>query len=65
LKYDSQAALDLIVDYQHNDFHPHTTILSLIKTLISSLDGFLFPQGNESANWLAKYGDDNIDTLKI
>jgi len=32
-EFDYQATLDLIVDDDHNEFHPHETILSLIRKL--------------------------------
>jgi ribonuclease HI len=33
LEFDSQAALDLIVDAHNNEFNPHASILSLIRKL--------------------------------
>jgi len=35
LESDSQTTLDLIADTTHNDFHPHATLLSLIKKFAS------------------------------
>ena len=35
MESDSQAALDLIVDTKQKDFHPHATLLSLIRKLTS------------------------------
>jgi len=40
---DSQTTLDLIADTTHNDYHPHATLLSLIrKFFFSLLGGFLY-----------------------
>jgi hypothetical protein len=69
LESDSQAALDLIANARQNEFHPHATILSLIIKLyvLPSLVSFshTLREGNEYADWLAKYGSGSIDTLKI
>jgi len=65
----SQAALDLLDDAHPNEFHPHATILSLIRKL-SALPWLVsfshtLREGNECADWLPKYAASNIDILKI
>lgn len=69
LKSDSLAALNLIDDDQLNDFHPHMTILSLIKTLsyLPWMVSFSHTskEDNETVDWLVKCKTDNTNTLKI
>jgi len=55
VEFDSRMALDFIVDTKQNDFHPHTTLFSLIKKL-SSLSWVVsfshtLREGNECADW--------------
>jgi ribonuclease HI len=69
MESDSQAALDLIVDTKQKDFHPHATLLSLIRKL-SSLPWVVsfshtLREGNKCAVWLAKFGATNTDSLKM
>jgi len=61
--------LDLIADTNQNDFHPHANLLSFIRKL-SSLPltvsfNHTLREGNECADWLAKFGAMNVDSLKI
>ncbi|KAK2382027.1 TMV resistance protein N [Trifolium repens] len=69
MESDSQAALDLIANTQQNEFHPHATLLSLIRKLTSLPWVISFAhtlrEGNECADWLAKFGATNIDSFKI
>ncbi|XP_024632920.1 uncharacterized protein [Medicago truncatula] len=69
LESDSQTALDLIADTKENNFHPHATLLSLIRKFISLHWVVFFThtlrEGNECADWLVKLGDTNADSLKI
>jgi len=60
LESDSQTTLDLIADTTHNDFHPHASLLSLIRKFASLHWVVSFThtlrEGNECADWLAKFG---------
>jgi len=40
LEFDSQTALDLIADTTKNDFHPHATLLSLIRNSLLFIGWF-------------------------
>jgi len=61
--------LDLIVDAHQNEFHPHAIIHPLIRKLYALLWLVYFSrtlrEDNKCVDWLAKYGADNIDILKI
>jgi ribonuclease HI len=68
MESDSRTALDLIVDTNQNDFHPYANLLSLIRKLYSlpwvvSFNHTL-REGNECADWFAKFGAKNVDSLK-
>jgi ribonuclease HI len=69
MESDSQAALDLIANTQQNEFHPHATLLSLIRklTFLPWVISFAHTlrEGNECADWLAKFGATNVDSFKI
>jgi len=69
LEYDSHATLNLIADTTQNDFHPHAALLSLIRKLASLRLVVSFThtlrEGNECADWLAKFGATNVVSLKI
>ena len=69
LESDSQTTLDLIADTTHNDFHPHASLLSLIRKFASLHWVVSFThtlrEGNECADWLAKFGATSADSLKV
>jgi len=66
---DPKTSLDLIVDTKQNDFHPHATLFSLIRKLFSLPWVVSFShtlkEGNICADWLAKFGATNTDSLKM
>jgi len=69
MKFDSRTTLDLIADTNHNDFHLHANLFSLIRKL-SSLPWVVsfnhtLREGNECVDWLAKFGAKNVDSLKM
>jgi hypothetical protein len=69
LESDSHTTLDLIAYTTQNDFHPHATLLTLIRKVVSLHWVVSFThtlrEGNECASWLAKFGATNVDSLKI
>lgn len=60
MKSNAHEALNLTIDTQQTDFHPHTTLLSLIRMLASLPYVISFihilREGNDHAEWLAKFG---------
>jgi len=69
MESDSRTTLDLIADTDQSDFHPHANLLSLIRKLYSLPWSVSFNhtlrEGNECADWLAKFDAKNVDSLKI
>nr|ABN09101.1 Ribonuclease H [Medicago truncatula] len=68
LEPDYKSALDLILD-NDTTYHPHAIVLGRIRTLMSRDWSLLFNhtlrEGNECADWLAKYDAQSDVSLKL